>query len=92
MRYPVNQRDVGITSKFPFSARLGVFCEEKVVFMADYAAAAVAYCAAVSKLEQAMIRGSREAYADLRQSLEVARILCEAALKELDHHVSADGC
>ena len=89
MSFSLNTRTISSTSQSP---RIGVFCEEKVVLMADYGAAAVAYCAAVSKLEQAMIRGSRETYADLRQSVEIARILCEAALKELDDHVFTDGC
>ena len=71
---------------------LGVFCEDKIVLMANYGAAAVAYCASVSKLEQALIRGSREVYAERRRAVEMTRIICEAALKELDDHVSADGC
>ena len=88
----MNQRKFSIASELPLGARLGVFCEEKVVLMANYGAAAVAYCAAVTKLEQALIRGSRETYAEQRRSVEMARIICEAALKELDDHVSADGC
>jgi len=92
MSHPESQRTVSLTSAPPPAPKLGVFCEHKIVLMANYGAAAVAYCAAVSKLEQALIRGSRETYAEQRRSVEMARIICEAALKELDDHVSADGC
>jgi hypothetical protein len=92
MSHPVNQRKASMTSELPLAATLGVFCEEKVVLMANYGAASVAYCAAVSKLEQALIRGSRKTYAEQRRLVEMARIICEASLKELDDHVSADGC
>jgi hypothetical protein len=92
MSDPVNQRKISLMSELPRATQLGVFCEDKVVLMANYGAAAVAYGAAVSKLEQALIRGSRETYAEHRRLVEMARIICEAALKELDDHVSADGC
>jgi len=92
MSHPESQCKVGLTSELPPAPKLGVFCEEKVVLMANYGAAAVAYCAAVTKLEQAMIRGSREIYAEQRRSVEMTRIICEAALKELDNHVNVDGC
>jgi hypothetical protein len=92
MSYRENQRKVSMTSELPRAARLGVFCEEKILLMTNYAAAVGEYCAAVSKLEEGMIRGSREAYAELRRSVEIARIICEAALKELDDHVAADSC
>jgi hypothetical protein len=80
------------TSQLLPAAQLGVFCEEKITFMAHYGAAVVEYCASVAKLEQGMIKGSRETYAELRRSVEVVRVICEAALKELDAHVSTDGC
>jgi hypothetical protein len=69
-----------------------VFCERKVLLVANYGAAALEYCAAVGRLENTMIRDSKEVYSNLRRSVEVARISCEAALKELDDHVAADGC
>jgi|HubBroStandDraft_6_1064221.scaffolds.fasta_scaffold374960_2 hypothetical protein len=92
MSYRENQHHVSLTTELPVGARLGMFCEEKVLLMANYGAASTAYYASVSKLEQGMIRGSRETYAGLRQSVEIARIICEAALKELDDHVFTDGC
>jgi len=92
MSFPANQRKVSMTSELPLAARPGVFCEEKILLMANYGAAAAAYCVSVAKLEQGIIRGSRETYAELRWSLETARMTCEAALRELDDHVSADGC
>jgi hypothetical protein len=90
MSYRENQHRVSLKTELPATARLGMFCEEKVLLMANYGAASTAYYASVSKLEQGMIRGSRETYAG--QSVEIARIICEAALKELDDHVFTDGC
>jgi hypothetical protein len=90
MSYP--ERKIRTTSELHLAAKLGVFCEEKILLMANYGAAAEKYCASVAKLEQGMIRGSRETYAELRRSVEIARIICEAALKELDDHVSAHSC
>jgi hypothetical protein len=72
-----------MTSELPLTARPGVFCEEKILLMANYGAAAAAYCVSVAKLEQGIIRGSRETYAELRCSLETARRTCEAALGNL---------
>jgi hypothetical protein len=80
------------TSRSPAAPRLGVFCEEKIFLMANYGAAATKYCAAVAELEQTMIRDSKEVYAQRRRTVEVARIISEAALKELDDHVAAHGC
>jgi len=79
-------------SRCAMDARLGVFCEEKILLAANYGAAAAAYGAAIAELEQTMIRDSREVYAQRRQTVEVTRIMCEAALKELDDHVSGHGC
>ena len=81
-----------VTSRLPPAAKLGVFCEEKILLVANYGAAVTGYCAAVAELEKGMIRDSREVYAERRRSVEVARLICEAARKELDDHVSADGC
>jgi len=81
-----------VTSSSPACLKLGVFCETKMLLMANYGAASAEYCAAVAVLEQMMIRASKEVYAERRQTLEVVRIICEAALKELDDHVSAHGC
>ena len=92
MSHPGNQRKFSTTSELPIAAKLGVFCEEKMLLMANYGAAAAEYYASVAKLEQGMIRGSRKTYAELRRSVEMARIICEATLRELDDHVSADGC
>jgi hypothetical protein len=92
MSHPGNQRKVSMTSELPLAAKLGVFCEEKMLLMANYGAAAAQYHASVVKLEQGMIRGSKKTYAELRRSAEMARIVCEAALRELDEHVSTDGC
>ena len=92
MSYLENARKVRIPSALPRAAKVGVFCEQKILLMANYGAAAAEYGAAVAKFEQTMIRGSRETYAERRRSVEMARIICEAALKELDDHVSADGC
>jgi hypothetical protein len=82
----------GETSRLCPAPKLGVFCEEKILLVANYGAAVTDYCATVAELEKAMIRDSREVYAERRRRVEVARIICEAALKELDDHVSADGC
>jgi len=90
MSYPA--RKISMTSQLPLAAKLGVFCEEKILLMANYGAAAAKYCAAVATLEQGMIRGSRETYAERRRSVETVRIICEAALSELDDHVSEHGC
>jgi hypothetical protein len=92
MSNPGNHPKVSITSELPLAAKLGVFCEEKMLLMANYGAAAAQYHASVAQLEQGMIRGSKKTYAELRRSVEMARIICEAALRELDDHVSADGC
>jgi hypothetical protein len=92
MSTPQNQRKVGIRPELRLAAKPGVFCEEKVLLVANYGAAASEYFASVSQLERGMIRASREKYAELRRSVETARMRCEAALKELDDHVSADGC
>jgi hypothetical protein len=81
-----------VTSRSPTAPKLGVFCEEKIFLMASYGAAAKEYCAAVAELEETMIRDSREVYAQRRKNVEVARIVCETALKELDDHVSAHLC
>jgi hypothetical protein len=80
------------TSLSPRTSKLGVFCEEKILLVANYGAAATQYYNAVARLEKTMIRDSKEAYTELRRSVEVARMICEAALKELDDHVAADGC
>ena len=92
MNYRAHQREVSTKSELPLAPRLGVFCEKKILLMAHYGAAAAEYCAEVAKLEQGLIRGSRETFAEQRRSVEVARRICETALKELDDHVSADGC
>ena len=92
MSHPESQRKVSLTSELPPAPRLGVFCEKKILLMAHYGAAAAKYCAEVVKLEQGLIRGSRETFAEQRRSVEIARRICEAALRELDDHVSADGC
>jgi hypothetical protein len=81
-----------LTSRPLPAPTLGVFCERKIVLTANFGAAASAYCAAVAELEKGMIRDSREVYAVRRRAVEVARINCEAALKELDDHVSVDRC
>jgi hypothetical protein len=60
--------------------------------MASYGAAAMVYCAAVARFERTMIRDSKQVYTERRQSVEMARINCEAALKALDDHVAADDC
>ena len=72
--------------------RLGLFCEEKVVLVANYSSAVIAYGDAVAQLENGMIRESKETYAERRRLVEAARSICEAALKELDGHVTAHGC
>ena len=81
-----------VTSGLSPTPKLGVFCEEKIVLVANYAAAMTAYLAAVTQLEKRMIRDSKEVYAERRRLVEVARIVCEAALKELDDHVATDRC
>jgi hypothetical protein len=81
-----------VTLRSPTAARLGVFCEQKICLMANYGSAAAEYCATVVELERTMIRDSKEVYAQRRRTTEVARIFCEAALRELDDHVSAHGC
>jgi hypothetical protein len=81
-----------VTSRLSPAPKIGVFCEEKIVLVANYAAAMTAYVAAVTQLEKGMIRASREVYAERRRLVEVARIVCDAALKELDDHVSGDCC
>ena len=81
-----------VASRSAIDARLGVFCEERIFLMVNYGAAGAAYGAAIAELEQTMIRDSKEVYAQRRQKVEVARIICEAALKELDDHVSGHGC
>lgn len=81
-----------VASRSPNGHKLGVFCEQKILLTANYGAAVAVYAAAASELEKGMIRDSKEVYAERRQAVEVARILCEAALKELDAHVFADGC
>jgi len=81
-----------VTSRSPTSLKLGVFCEKKILLTANYGAAAAAYYAAVTELEKGMIRDSKEVFAERRRAVELARILSEAALKELDSHVFADGC
>jgi hypothetical protein len=92
MSSPQKQRKVRIRPELRPAARPGVFCEEKVLLVANYGSAASDYFASVSQLERGMIRASRETYAELRRSVEAARMRCEAALTELDDHVSADGC
>lgn len=81
-----------VTSRLPPSPQLGVFCEEKILLVANYGAAVTDYYEAVAELEKGMIRDSKEVFAERRRKVEVARIICEAALKELDDHVSADRC
>ena len=92
MSYPQKQRKVSIRPELQLASKPGVFCEEKVLLVANYGAAATEYFASVYQFERGMIRASRETYAELRRSVESARMRCEAALKELDDHVSADGC
>ena len=81
-----------VTSRRSAAPNLGGFCEEKIVLVANYAAAMTAYLDAVTQLEKSLIRDSKEVYAERRRLVEVARIVCEVALKELDDHVSADQC
>ena len=70
----------------------GVSCEDKIQLVANYGAAVAGYYSAVSELEEGMISQSKEIYAARRRSVEEARMICEAARKELDDHVSAHGC
>jgi hypothetical protein len=74
------------------ATRPGVFCEQKIVLMANYGSVTAKYWAAVSEFEQTMIRESEEVYAQRRRTVEVARVICEAALRELDDHVSTHCC
>jgi hypothetical protein len=67
-------------------------CEEKIRLVIKYGTAVAAYYSSVAQLEQGMISGSGELYAEHRRSTEEARLTCEAARMELDDHVSADGC
>ena len=80
------------TSRLQPAPTLGVFCEEKILLVANYGAALDEYHRAAAEFEAGMIRDSKEVYAERRRQLEVARIICEAALKDLDDHVSSDGC
>jgi len=63
-----------------------------IELMANYSTAAAAYCFSVAELEEGMITGSRQVFAARRRSAEEARAICEAALKELDDHVSERHC
>lgn len=68
-----------------------MFCEDQILLMANYSAAVAAYYSTVVQLEQ-QIRGSGEIYQQQRRLSEKARMMCEAARKELDQHVTAHGC
>jgi hypothetical protein len=63
-----------------------MFRNDKVRLVANYASAVAAYYAAVAELEVAMISGSGQIYTKLRGASEVARAVCEKALKKLDEH------
>lgn len=67
-------------------------CEEQLRLVTDYGAAVAAYYAAITRLEQGMISGSREIYAQLRWATEEARMQCETARKALDDHGKEHGC
>jgi len=69
-----------------------VSCEEKLQLVNSYAASVASYYAAVAELEQGMVTGSRDTYAEQQELAEEARIACEAARKQLDDHLSAHGC
>jgi hypothetical protein len=71
---------------------LACSAKRRILLTANYGSAGAGYGAAIAELEQTMIRDSKEVYAQRRQRVEVARIMCEAALKELDDHVSGHGC
>jgi hypothetical protein len=87
-----NKIEPDVNSRSATATKLGVFCERKIFLMANYGSAAAKYCAAVSEFEQTMIRDTKEVYAQRRRTVEVARVICETALQELDHHVSTHGC
>jgi hypothetical protein len=69
-----------------------MICEDQIFLVANYGGAIAAYYAAVVKLEQGVISGSREIYAERRLATEEARLLCETARKELDQHIAEHGC
>jgi hypothetical protein len=69
-----------------------MLCEQQIELLANYSAAATAYCASVARLEQALIGRSAEIYAERRRASEEARIACDAARQELEHHETAHQC
>ena len=69
-----------------------VSCEEKLQLVNSYAAAVASYYASVAELEQGMVTGSRDTYAEQQELAEEARMACEAARKDLDAHLLAHGC
>jgi hypothetical protein len=87
-----NNIESDLSSRSATATKLGVFCERKIFLMANYGSAAANYCAAVSEFEQTMIRDTKEMYARRRRTVEVARVICESALRELDDHVSTHCC
>ena len=78
----IDKQLTDVKSRSALAATLGVFCEQKIFLMANYGSAAAEYCAAVSEFEQTMIRDSKEMYAQRRRKLEVARVICETALRK----------
>ena len=69
-----------------------MICEDQIFLVANYGAAVAAYYASVVQLEQGVISGSVKIYAERRRATEDARLICEAARRELDDHVLAHGC